>query len=212
MTSCACSTGAATMRDRRPDDWVADLAGRHRLEADMAQALAAHPGLVLVRRATAAFDALDFTVVGPGDRLAQIELKAKHQPYRGWGRLRPELAERDLFILDELALRKIVDAGRYAYLVVGDLPAARWCVWSTAELVLASKVRTVRMLVTGNAGAASVKAKVLIDFREAADIVDSPTAAADAVAAHLGDCDRHWTAIGPWPSGPTVHDPTRRIS
>ncbi len=60
----------------------------------MAEALAGHPGLVLARRATRSFEALDFTVLGPGERLAQIELKAKHQPYRGWAQLaedRPEV-------------------------------------------------------------------------------------------------------------------------
>ena len=197
------------MRDRRPGDWVTDLAGRHRLEDDMAQALASHPELILARRATHALDALDFTVLGPGERLAQVELKAKHQPYRGWAQLWPELAERDLFILDELALRKIVDAGRYAHLVVADLPTGRWCVWSTADLVLASKVRTVRALATG---AGRLKAKVLVDFGEAAVIVDSPAAAAVVVADSLGQCDRLWGAIEPWPGGPMVHDPTRRTS
>ena len=197
------------MRDRRPDDWVTDLAGRHRLEDDMARALTAHPELILARRSTQSFDALDFAVVGPGERLANIELKAKHQPYRGWSSLRPELAERDLFILDELALRKIIEAGRYAYLVVADLPTKRWCLWSTADLVLASKVRTIRTLATG-AGTTSTKAKVLIDFREAAIVVDSPGAAAAAVARCLTDCDRHWAAIGPWPTGPTVYDLTTR--
>ena len=197
------------MRDRRPGDWVTDLAGRHRLEDDMARALASHPELILARRATHALDTLDFTVLGPGERLAQVELKAKHQPYRGWARLRPELAERDLFILDELALRKIVDAGRYAHLVVADLPIGRWCVWSTADLVLATKVRTVRALATG---AGRLKAKVLVDFREAAAVVDSPGDAAGVVADSLGRCDRLWGAIEPWPGGPIVHDPTRRTS
>jgi len=197
------------MRERRPGDWVTDLAGRHRLEDDMARALAAHPDLVLARRATQAFDALDFTVLGPGERLAQVELKAKHQPYRGWAQLRPGVLERDVFVLDELALRKIVEAGRYAYLVVADLPSARWCVWSTVDLVLASKVRTVRTLATGTN---RLKAKVLLDFAEAAAVVGSATDAADIVARALGDCDRHWGAIEPWPTGPTVYDPTRRTS
>ena len=194
------------MRDRRPGDWVTDLAGRHRLEDDMARALASHPELVLARRATQALGALDFTVLGPGERLAQVELKAKHQPYRGWAQLRPELAERDLFILDELALRKIVDAGRYAHLVVADLPGGRWCVWSTADLVLASKVRTVRALATG---AGRLKAKVLVDFREAAAVVDSPGAAAGVVADSLGHCDRLWGAIDTRSDGPHDLAPTR---
>lgn len=197
------------MRDRRPGDWVSDLAGRHRLEDEMAEALAAHPELVLARRATQSLDALDFTVLGPGERLAQVELKAKHQPYRGWAQLRPDVGETDLFILDELALRKIVDAGRYAHLVVADLPVGRWCVWSTLDLVLASKVRTVRALATG---AGRVKAKVLVDLREAAAVVDSPAGAADVVATSLNRCDRLWGAIEPWPGGPVVIDPTRRTS
>lgn len=197
------------MRDRRPGDWVTDLAGRHRLEGDLAEALAAHPKLVLARRATQSLDALDFAVLGPGERLAQVELKAKHQPYRGWAQLRPELEERDLFILDELALRKLVDAGRYSYLVVADLPTGRWCVWSIVDLVLASKVRTVRTLATG---AGRVKAKVLVNLREAAAVTYSPAGAADIVASSLSECDQHWAAIEPWPGGPIVHDLTRRTS
>jgi hypothetical protein len=84
--------------------------------------LAAADDLVLLKRATSSLYELDYAIAGPGDRLGQVELKAKHQPYRGWGHLRPDLPEAHLFILDELALRKIVDAGRYAYLVVADVP------------------------------------------------------------------------------------------
>ena len=197
------------MRDRRPTDWATDLGGRHLLEDEMARALAGHPELVLARRATSSLDDLDFQVLGPGKRLAQVELKAKHQPYRGWARLRPELAEPDVFLLDELALRRIIEAGRYAYMVVADLPSARWCVWSTVELVLASKVRAVRTLATG---VTRVKGKVLLDLREAAVAVESATAAAGAIAASLSLCDRRWGDIAPWPGGPAVYDPTRRSS
>jgi hypothetical protein len=101
---------------------VVDLSGRHELEHRMATALAAHAGLVLLKRATTSMTELDYAIAGPGDRLAQVELKPKHQSYRGWVQFRPELAEGDLFILDELSLRKIVGAGRYAYLVVADIP------------------------------------------------------------------------------------------
>lgn len=93
--------------------------------------------------------------------------------------------------------------------MVADLPTGRWCVWSTADLVLASKVRTVRVLASA---AGRLKAKVLADFREAAAVVDSPTAAAGVVASSLADCDRLWNAIEPWPGGPVVHDPRRRTS
>ena len=80
------------MRERRPQDWVTDLAGRHSLEQRMALALAGHPDCVLLKRATSSLDELDYAIAGPGDRLGQGGLKAKHQPYRGWGHLRPELA------------------------------------------------------------------------------------------------------------------------
>lgn len=192
------------MRDRRPADWAVDLAERHGLENDFATALAAHPELLLLRRSTHSLDALDFEVAGPGERLAQVELKAKRQPYRGWCELRPGVDAADVFILDELALRRIVDGGRYAYLVVADLPSRRWCVWSTVELVLATKVRTVRTLATGTT---RLKAKVLLDLTEAGFIVDSPTAATEVIVASLGVADTQWSAIEPWPHGPSLHHP-----
>ena len=87
------------MRERRPADWATDLAQLHQLEdrfaAALAAALAAQPELVVLRRSTHSLDALDYAVGGPGDRLAQVELKAKRQPYRGWASLRPELGEAD---------------------------------------------------------------------------------------------------------------------
>ncbi len=88
------------MRDRRPEDWRTDLGGRHGLEETVAAALAAHQGLRLVGRSTHAYDRLDYQLAGPGGRRFEVELKAKHQRYAGWGRLRPEVAEADLFILD----------------------------------------------------------------------------------------------------------------
>jgi hypothetical protein len=197
------------VRDRRPADWVADLAGRHTLERRMATALAAADDLVLLKRATSSLNELDYAIAGPGDRLGHVELKAKHQPYRGWGHLRPDLPEAHLFILDELALRKIVDAGRYAYLVVADVPQARWCVWSTLDLVLATKTRTTRTLATGSR---QRKGKLLLDLREAATQVPDEHAAATVVAGMLASCDHHWQAIEPWPGGPLVHNPFRRTS
>ena len=197
------------MRERRPGDWVTDLAGRHSLERRTGAALAASPDLVVLKRATSSLHELDFAVSGPGGRLAHVELKAKHQPYRGWSHLRPDIREADLFILDELALRKIVDGGRYAYLVVADQPARRWCVWSTADLVLATKTRTVRTLATGSN---REKAKVLLDLSEAAAQVGDETEAVAVVVRMLAACDTHWDAIEPWPHGPAIRSPFRRTS
>src|SRR4051794_8434894 len=108
------------MRERRPSDWRVDLARRHPLESRVETALDDHPALTRLGSRTASLDRLDFAVLGPGERLCELELKAKHQPYRSWADLRPGVAERDLFILDELALRKVIDAGRYAFLLVND--------------------------------------------------------------------------------------------
>lgn len=197
------------MRERHPGDWAVDLAGRHRLEHQVAEAIAADRRLVLLRRTTDSLRELDYAIAGPGQRLGYLELKAKHQPYRGWSAFRPEVAERDLFILDELALRKIVGAGRYAHLVVADLPTSRWCIWSSADLVLATKARVVRALATG---AGRSMAKVLLDQREAAVTTETAAAAVDAVARPLAVCDAHWDSIEPWPYGPAVHHPLRRPS
>ena len=215
------------MRERRADDWRVDLAERHPLEFAVARALGQHPALTLLASSTASTDRLDYQVLGPGDRLVQLELKAKRQPYRGWEAHRPDVPEPELFILDELALRKIVDAGRYGFLVVRDLPQKRWCVWSTAELVLAPKGRVSRRLATGarRAGAAvataarvtpavrttsaepvratsaePTKGKVLLDSRDAAGIVPTLSAALDAVVDLIDAVDRRWGDIAAWPA------------
>lgn len=184
------------MRERRPADWRVDLAERRPLEATVEAAINAHPALVRLSSSTASLDRLDYQILGPGERLCQLELKAKRQPYKGWGALRPDVAAADLFILDELALRRIIDAGRYGFLLVRDIPEERWAVWSTAELVLATKVRAGRRLVTG---VERTKGKVLIDLSGAAAITTTLTAALSAVATLVGVIDRRWSDIAPWP-------------
>ena len=97
-----------------------------------------------------------------GLRVTPIEVKTKCRPYRGWDELAPGIDPANVFILDELALRKIVEAGRYAFLIVWDQPVGRCAVWSSLDLVLATKVRVARPL--GPSG--TVKAKVLLDLDE----------------------------------------------
>ena len=184
------------MRERRPQDWVADLSERHTLEREVATAIRAHPDLVALRTSTAATDRLDFQMRGPGDRLCELELKTKRQPYRGWDRYWPDLSERDLFILDELALRRLIEAGRFAFLVVRDLPGDRWCLWSTMELVLTTKVRVSRELAGRRP---SIKGKVLIDLGSAAARQATLTAVLSQVATMVGVIDRRWADISPWP-------------
>ncbi len=183
------------MRERRASDWKVDLAQRHPLEAQVARALDEHPELVRLSSSTASLDRLDYQLLAPGERLCELELKTKRQPYRGWAHLRPELAEVDVFILDELALRRVVDAGRYAFLLVRDMPGQRWALWSTAELVLASKVRVSRTLATPGIS----KGKLLVDLGGAGALVPSLPAALSALAELVRLIDRQWSDVAAWP-------------
>jgi hypothetical protein len=188
------------VRERRGNDWKVDLEERLPLEAAVGAALSEHPVFVPLSSSTASCDRLDFQLVGPGDRLIEIELKAKRQSYRGWGSLAPNVPESELFILDELAFRKVVDAGRYAVLLVRDRPNLRWLAWTMGDLLLVDKVRANRQLaVAGN----PVKAKLLIDMRQAPMVESSLRSILDHVGCAIEGVDARWTDIGPWPSPTT---------
>jgi hypothetical protein len=187
------------MRERRPADWVRDLGGRHDLERLVERSLAEHSHLRLLRTSTSAFDRLDFQLVGPGARLVELELKAKLQPLStGWRALRPDVDPADVFVLDELALRKIVDAGRYAFLLLRDLPLARWVLWSAGDLVVATRVRATRRLDTGPVSKS--KGKLLLNMSEASLSVSTLPAALDALADTVIRLDARWSDIAPWPA------------
>lgn len=187
------------MRDRVPGDWKVDLQERHQLEAEVRNELAAHPELALVRCSTAATERLDYQLLGPGARLLEVELKAKRQRYRGWDAYRPDVAEPDLLILDELALRKLVEAGRYAFLLVNDLPGDRWAVWTTHDLVMTPKARVTRRLAVGPG---ALKGKVLVSFAEDAHLFGALPEAVDFIVETLRSVDQRWGDIAPWPSPP----------
>lgn len=185
------------MRERRPGDWRVDLARRHHYEAHIERAIDDHGALTRLASSTNSLDRLDYQVLGPNGRLIEIELKAKHQHYRGWTDLRPDVAERDLFILDELALRKLVDAGRYAVLLVRDDPGNRWIVWTLMDLVLAPKARVARRLATGTD---RTKGKVLLDLGDTAHHLATPPDALDRIAELSTLVDDRWRAIEAWPT------------
>jgi hypothetical protein len=185
------------MRARRPSDWVVDLSARHDIEEQVAQALTAHPALQLVRNSTSAFDRLDFQVVC-ADQLVEVEVKAKRQPLSlGWQTLRPDVTPENLFVMDELALRKIVDAGRYAFLLVRDLPAQRWCLWSAGDLLVASRARHARQLDTPSRKA---KGKLLFDLSEAGQLSASLDEIVNTLSTTVVHLDGWWRDIAPWPA------------
>jgi hypothetical protein len=185
-------------RPRQAADWVTDLSGRHAIEAEVEATLRVHPTLTLLQTSTASYTRLDFQLLAPGDRVVELELKAKGQPLsEGWRCLRPDVPPSELFVLDELALRKLVDAGRYAFLLVRDVPGHRWCLWSAGDLLVASRVRHVRRLERGPA--ARAKGKLLFDLREAGHQAATLTGALDALCATTEDLERWWGDISPWP-------------
>lgn len=185
------------MRERRPGDWRVDLARRHPLESFVEQAIDDHLTLTRLSSSTQSLDRLDYQLLAPGERLVELELKAKHQPYQGWSHLRPDVAESDLFILDELATRKLLAAGRYATLLVRDIPTDRWVLWSTMDLFLADKTRYCRRLATGTD---RVKAKLLYNLADSSHHYDTIGDALDGLTALTSRIDRYWNAIEPWPT------------
>lgn len=187
------------MRERRSSDWVVDLNGRHGIEAQVENAITAHRTLSLLRSSTTAFDRLDFQLLGPGERLVELEVKAKMQPLsQGWRDLRPDVDPGDLFVLDELALRKIVDAGRYGFLLVRDIPRARWHLWSNGDLVVASRTRHTRVINKGPTP--RMKGKLLFDLSEAGFTSVELSPALDALAAMVTRLESLWADVAPWPA------------
>ena len=187
------------MRERRSSDWVIDLNGRHGIEAEVEHAITSHEELSLLRASTTSFDRLDFQLLAPGERLVEIEVKAKMQPLSaGWRALRHDVDPADLFVLDELALRKIVDAGRYAFLLVRDIPRARWALWSSGDLLVASRVRHARRIDKGSRP--MFKGKLLFDLSEAGFQSLSLSDALAALCATVGQLEALWSDVAPWPA------------
>jgi hypothetical protein len=187
------------MRERRSSDWVIDLNGRHGIEAQVEHELVSHEQLSVLRSSTTSFDHLDFQILAPGERLVELEVKAKRQPLSaGWRDLRPEVDPADLFVLDELALRKIVDAGRYAFLLVRDIPRARWLLWSAGDLLVASRVRHVRQIQKGREPMR--KGKLVFNLAEAGMSSYTLPQALDALTDTVAQLEQWWADISPWPT------------
>jgi hypothetical protein len=186
------------MRERRPSDWVVDLDRRHDSENAVERGIKYHQAFELVSDSTRSFSRLDFQLLGPEDRLIELEVKAKLQPLStGWQELRPQVEPNNLFVLDELALRKIMDAGRYAFLLVRDVPGARWVLWSSGDLLVASRVRHARRLERSHVS--RMKGKLLFDLSEGGAESPSLKEALDRLAEMAPHVDEWWTDIAPWP-------------
>lgn len=110
---------------------------------------------------TDSFEEIDFELGCRGRRLF-LEVKQKKQRYRdGWVSA-GAVEEENLFILDELAARKLILRAPRAYLLVNDLPSGSYSVLGGLELFTMPKSRVNRSI---DGGVATFKGKWLIDLR-----------------------------------------------
>lgn len=105
------------------------------------------------RDETAAQDRLDFWVPG-----AYVEVKEKRQPltvrWQGW---RPDVPERELFVMDELTVRRALRHYPEVYFLLRDVPGGdRMFITPLHELVCVERVRANR----------DRKGKWLLDLRD----------------------------------------------
>lgn len=89
---------------------------------------------------TAASDRLDFWLPG-----VYVEVKAKRQPLTARWHLVDGVDERDLFVLDELSVRRALRCWPEAYFLLSDEPTGRLFLASITDLCVADKVRRQRV-------------------------------------------------------------------
>jgi len=100
-------------------------------------------------------------------QVVQVDLKEKHAPLsRDYQEVWPEVPPVDLFLVDEVAWRKLMWREGMGYLLINDRPGSRWCVLGPWELALAPHRRLERLGDKGHGEFA--KGKLLFDLRSAA--------------------------------------------
>lgn len=104
---------------------------------------------------TASQEKLDFWL--PGGLL--VEAKGKYQPLSAKWQVAYGVPEQDLFVLDELSIRKGLAFFPSCYFVFGDIPTRRIFFARVDEVALAASVRVNRVGPTGH-----LKGKVLLDL------------------------------------------------
>lgn len=105
-------------------------------------------------------DQLDFYVPG-----AWIEVKEKKQRLGQRWHLLPGVEEPDLFVLDELSLRKALKHGHEAWFLLRDVPGDRLFLAQAVHVACVERARVNRWTTENNA-----KGKLILDLREYAQI------------------------------------------
>ena len=194
------------MRPRVRTDWDRDLNERHALETDVANAIATHAGFTLEANNTASLNECDYHARDDRGRVLTIELKTRRQNYStGWCTLRPETRPADLFIIDELAVRTLINRAPHAYVLIADLtaPVGRWIIFSVGDLLVIDRTRVTRPLTTTR-GATVNKGKWLIDLADAPIVEERLDDALDELSLLTRTVDICWNNIAPWPTRRTT--------
>ena len=148
-------------RSRRPEDWERDLQAARSGEAQLLSILLADPRLNDVQDHTRSFEKLDYSFSYLSEPV-WLDLKEKIRPSSAsLGGLWPEVARRDIFVIDETVYRRIVWQGGGGYLVVHDHPGERWVVFGPWELTLGPRRRFARRV---QRTAETLKGKILLDL------------------------------------------------
>lgn len=158
---------------RRPEHWAADTEGRRGFERKVRSHLASD-GEFEILDETGSYDELDFELGCRGRRVF-LEVKEKKQTYRERWVEMAGIPEEQLFILDELAARKIILRSPRAWLLVNDICHERLIVYGALELLTIPKVRVNRSI---DGGVATFKGKWLIDLRHGDEFEDMAAALA----------------------------------
>ncbi len=110
---------------------------------------------------TAAFDALDFTIMLGESAVFYLEVKEKRRPYNqaNWPVFAPEA---DLFILDDLTVRKCLGYAPRAGVLVRDNMRSSYYFFSVIDLALMPRLRVNRSI---QRNAADLKGKWLVNLQ-----------------------------------------------
>jgi hypothetical protein len=94
---------------------------------------------------TTSFKALDFTLLIEGKAAFYLEVKEKRQPYNmnNWPKFAPEV---DLFILDDLTIRKCIGYAPRSGILVRDNMHHRYYFFSVIDLALMPRMRLNRTI------------------------------------------------------------------
>lgn len=119
---------------RPPGSSQADLQASKEYEQHVRQHL---PDAIIDQ--TSSTDKLDFWHPG-----WVADIKEKRQPLTNRWRVLPDVPEQDLFVLDELSLRKALVHGMKSYFIIRDVPCGRVFLAAAWEVACSDKVRRQR--------------------------------------------------------------------